>query len=81
MGRIIQLKGTKSRLKLIRGIVNEKPFVLNKHIKKFIGVDNNQRMEWLSPKVDAVIRGLTDSAIEYFGFDPARPPFSNPCHS
>ena len=52
MGRIIQPKGTKGSLKWIQEVVNNKPLLLDNPIKKSIGADKKNNIEWLSPKVE-----------------------------
>jgi hypothetical protein len=63
MGRIIQTKGTKGSLKWIQEIVNKKPQVLDNPIKKFIGANNKQKIEWLSPKADDDYAEYRDQAF------------------
>ena len=50
MGRISQPKGTKGSLKWIQEVLNNNPLLLDNPVKDFIGVDNKQKIEWLSPK-------------------------------
>jgi hypothetical protein len=51
MGRIIQPKGNKSSLKWIQHVVNDHPEILNRTIDVYIGIEQEQPIEWLSPKV------------------------------
>ena len=52
MGRIVQPKGTKGSLKWIQHSINECPEALTSPIKKIIGGNFEQTIEWLSPKAD-----------------------------
>jgi hypothetical protein len=50
MGRIVQPKGNKGSLKWIQHVVNDHPDILNRTIDVSIGIEQEQPIEWLSPK-------------------------------
>ena len=63
MGRIIQPKGTKGSLKWIQEVVNNKPLLLDNPIKKSIGADKKNNIEWLSPKAEDGYAEYRDQAF------------------
>lgn len=52
MGRFIQPKGERGSLKWIQKLINEKPDYLNLKIKRNLGFQQNEGIQWLSPLAD-----------------------------
>ena len=63
MGRRIQPKGTKGSLKWIQEVVNNNPLFLDNPVRNFIGADNKQKIEWLSPKKEDGYAEYRDQAF------------------
>ncbi len=63
MSRIIQTKGTKGSLKWVQEVVNNKPHLLYNPIKKSIGADKKNNIEWLSPKANDNYAEYRDQAF------------------
>lgn len=63
MGRISQAKGTKGSLKWIQEVVNNTPLLLDNPIKKIIGADKKNNIEWLSPKAEDAYAEYRDQAF------------------
>ena len=59
MSRIIQLNGEKGSLKWIQEVVNNKPLLLDNPIKKFIGADKKNNIEWQDIEENLVFPSLT----------------------
>ncbi len=63
MGRIVQPKGNKGSLKWIQHVVNDHPDILNRTIDVSIGIEQEQPIEWLSPKAKDEYAEYRDQAF------------------
>ena len=63
MGRIVQPKGTKGSLKWTQHVINKPPSLLNTPINYLIGVEEENTIEWLSPKEDDDYSEYRDQAF------------------
>ena len=63
MGSVAQQKGTKGSLKWIQHVVNNRPDALNNPVNNFIGNDQKQSIEWLSPNADDDYSEYRDQAF------------------